>query len=240
MSDGDALLAAILAHPDEDVPRLAYADWLDEHGGAAARDRAEFVRAQVELARVPPEVAARWPQRVLELKAREKVLLTLNGMRWLDPLSARGGPLDGTDFHAQFRRGFVEVVWMPASRFAARAPALFALAPVRELRVTHTSLNDLSDLVWGEHFPRLNALDLSDRRLGDDVARVLTFRSTSAGLRTLRLSACGLTDGAAHDLAQAPFHWPLHELDVRHNTFTAYGVTALRDRFGADAVRVSG
>lgn len=30
MSDGDALLRAILAHPEEDTPRLVYADWLDE------------------------------------------------------------------------------------------------------------------------------------------------------------------------------------------------------------------
>lgn len=31
MTDGDALLAAILASPEDDLPRLVYADWLDEH-----------------------------------------------------------------------------------------------------------------------------------------------------------------------------------------------------------------
>jgi uncharacterized protein (TIGR02996 family) len=31
MSDEAALLRAVAAHPDEDTPRLAYADWLDEH-----------------------------------------------------------------------------------------------------------------------------------------------------------------------------------------------------------------
>jgi uncharacterized protein (TIGR02996 family) len=36
MTDADALLAAILAHPDEDTPRLAYADWLDETAGTVA------------------------------------------------------------------------------------------------------------------------------------------------------------------------------------------------------------
>jgi uncharacterized protein (TIGR02996 family) len=34
VTDGDALLAAILHDPHEDLPRLAYADWLDEHGGS--------------------------------------------------------------------------------------------------------------------------------------------------------------------------------------------------------------
>ena len=48
MSDADALLAAVLADPDADLPRLVYADWLEERGEA---ERAEFIRVQVELAR---------------------------------------------------------------------------------------------------------------------------------------------------------------------------------------------
>ncbi|MBY0456966.1 MAG: TIGR02996 domain-containing protein, partial [Gemmataceae bacterium] len=47
MTDERALLRAICADPDEDTPRLAYADFLDEHG---RHDRAAFVRGQVELA----------------------------------------------------------------------------------------------------------------------------------------------------------------------------------------------
>ena len=48
MSDETALLAAIRAAPDDDAPRLIYADWLDEHGQP---ERAEFIRVQCELAR---------------------------------------------------------------------------------------------------------------------------------------------------------------------------------------------
>jgi uncharacterized protein (TIGR02996 family) len=43
----EALLRAVAASPADDVPRLVAADWLDDHGQP---DRAEFVRAQVELA----------------------------------------------------------------------------------------------------------------------------------------------------------------------------------------------
>ncbi len=32
MSDGEALLKAILEQPDDDTPRLVYADWLQENG----------------------------------------------------------------------------------------------------------------------------------------------------------------------------------------------------------------
>jgi uncharacterized protein (TIGR02996 family) len=61
MTDYDALLAAICAEPDEDTPRLALADWLEEEGQT---ERAAFIRAQIDLARTPPwepfAVAYRW------------------------------------------------------------------------------------------------------------------------------------------------------------------------------------
>ena len=43
MSDGAALVAAIEADPDADLPRLLWADWLDDHGRP---ERAELVRVQ--------------------------------------------------------------------------------------------------------------------------------------------------------------------------------------------------
>src|SRR5207249_899359 len=50
VNDHDALLRAICEHPDDDTPRLIFADFLEENGEA---DRAAFVRAQVEAARLP-------------------------------------------------------------------------------------------------------------------------------------------------------------------------------------------
>lgn len=43
-------LADIIDHPDDDVPRLIYADWLEEQGEEV---RAEFIRVQCELAKTP-------------------------------------------------------------------------------------------------------------------------------------------------------------------------------------------
>jgi uncharacterized protein (TIGR02996 family) len=48
VTDHAAFLAAIVAAPDDDLPRLVLADWLDEHGQPA---RAEFIRVQCEIAR---------------------------------------------------------------------------------------------------------------------------------------------------------------------------------------------
>jgi uncharacterized protein (TIGR02996 family) len=50
MTDGDLLLARVIADPACDAVRLVYADWLQENGQP---ERAEFVRVQVELARTP-------------------------------------------------------------------------------------------------------------------------------------------------------------------------------------------
>jgi len=65
VTDGDAIHAKILAEPDEDVHRLAYADWLDEQGDPA---RAEFIRVGCELARTPEtvEVVEDWPVEVVD------------------------------------------------------------------------------------------------------------------------------------------------------------------------------
>ena len=50
MIDEQVLLSTIIAAPDDDRRRLAYADWLEGHG---QRDRARLIRVQIELARLP-------------------------------------------------------------------------------------------------------------------------------------------------------------------------------------------
>jgi uncharacterized protein (TIGR02996 family) len=47
------LLATIWDEPHNDVPRLVYADWLEEHGGEEELARAELIRAQCELTHLP-------------------------------------------------------------------------------------------------------------------------------------------------------------------------------------------
>src|SRR5438067_11288298 len=70
MTDEEALWAAICDHPDEDTPRLAYADFLDERGREPDVARAEISRLQVERAGLDPA-----SPRAAELRAREIHLL---------------------------------------------------------------------------------------------------------------------------------------------------------------------
>ena len=51
MTEREAFIRAIIAEPDDDTPRLIYADYLDDHGEAA---HAEYIRVSCELARIGP------------------------------------------------------------------------------------------------------------------------------------------------------------------------------------------
>lgn len=82
MDDRRALMAAIAANADEDTPRLALADWLDEHGTAADRARAAFIRLEVEAAKHPLGSRKR-----TQLDAEADALHSANWEAWFAPLA---------------------------------------------------------------------------------------------------------------------------------------------------------
>src|SRR5438067_8376736 len=92
-----AFWKAICAEPDEDTPRLVFADWLDEQGDPASAARAEFIRAQIELARLDP-----WTERAVDLKIREQVLLRDHRDKWLAEI-----PEWANAEEVRFERGFL-------------------------------------------------------------------------------------------------------------------------------------
>jgi uncharacterized protein (TIGR02996 family) len=65
-SDELALLWSVCGSPDDDTPRLVYADWLEEH---ARPERAEFIRCQCWRARPrgSPEERTGWLRRSIAL-----------------------------------------------------------------------------------------------------------------------------------------------------------------------------
>jgi uncharacterized protein (TIGR02996 family) len=229
------LLPAVLAAPDDDLPRLVYADALEEAGDAA---RAEFIRVQIELAREPGRI---------DLKAREAALLAIHGEEWLAPLRQKGEALESRSTHGQFRRGFIEIVWMPAIGFVKRAGILFERTPVRELRVLDSVSRyfenrripvEYYNLLLCPEIRRLRILDLSDREIGDEGVQLLLSRPLT-GLKQIRLRACNLTDlGVSHFLSLLSHsHISLDELDISLNEISLEIVNELRDKFGAIVVR---
>jgi uncharacterized protein (TIGR02996 family) len=99
-------LSAIIADPDNDTPRLVYADRLEKQGDP----RGEFIRVQCELARSPKQ-----KKRRAKLEAQETGLLNAYGQQWRDALLPPNlpTPKDRTwDYirSVRFQRGFVEAI----------------------------------------------------------------------------------------------------------------------------------
>lgn len=99
MTERDALLAAIRANPDEDTPRLAFADWLDENEpdarprgkksrALAPSSWAGLIRAECELARLDDDGSA---SAAMYRFFSQKDEQSIAGVRWdrVDPDVAR-------------------------------------------------------------------------------------------------------------------------------------------------------
>src|SRR5690349_5167993 len=117
MSQDEAWLRAIAEAPADDAPRLAYADWLEERGDA---ERAEFIRVQCALARLPEDNPAR-----PKLQRREKALLKKHGKAWRDEC-----PGWARDQNAEWDRGFLVEFDCTAGDWLKRAATLVRRFPV--------------------------------------------------------------------------------------------------------------
>jgi uncharacterized protein (TIGR02996 family) len=121
MTSDEGFLQAILAAPDDDMVRLVYADWLEEHGDPA---RAEFIRVQIELARIEEDD----PRRPY-LHYRERSLERDYHAQWRAQADC---PEAGV---VRFVRGFVEEITLPAASFLNHAESMFARIPLRGVRL---------------------------------------------------------------------------------------------------------
>ncbi len=176
----DALYAAILAHPDEDTPRLVFADYLDEQGD---HHRAEFIRLQCRLA-----LMNEWDDGYTAADVRCRRLIAEHP-EWLDPLRQLNADLLnqpgaflthwGRGSHSGFRRGFSSVVSALPEWFAQSGHELFARFPIesagfhldyelaRAALADGSHLNPLRELsisLWGQEREGLEAL-VSARRM---------------------------------------------------------------------------
>jgi uncharacterized protein (TIGR02996 family) len=120
MVNQEDLLRAIINSPDEDAPRLVYADCLDEQGDS---DRAAFIRTQITRASLPED-----HPRQSELEAREWRLLSRCGAGWLNlpPRSVIRG---------EYRKGFFEVLGTSGSRWLEHREHFLQQFPLRVLRL---------------------------------------------------------------------------------------------------------
>jgi uncharacterized protein (TIGR02996 family) len=209
MTPEDAFLQDIREHPDDDTPRLVYADWLEEHGDRTRAARAEFIRVQIALAGLDPD-----DERRPTLEARERQLRKKHERQWL-------GPLRQHLYDWQFRRGFLYHI-------AISAPALWnERAAVEEVVLVQSlHLRDVHDrrvmalLAEWPFLSQLHALDLSDNLFAAGVTAALVRSPHLSSLQTLCLNNNFLGVSEIHLLAELPELGGLTALELRHNNLT--------------------
>lgn len=123
-TDLDLLLKAVLAHPEEDTPRLMYADALEERGEEGDAGRAEFIRVQCAGRRYP--LRKHHVDRWFAVFPWDYVIRRGSYIRYCGP----------APHSVSIRRGFVERVTCPAADWLAHADTLLAAHPVTTVRLT--------------------------------------------------------------------------------------------------------
>lgn len=186
--DEAALLRAILEDPESDSARLTYADMLNQSRRPDDQTRGEFIRLQINLARVT-HTDTRWPAMV----GRERELLTQYRSVWEKPLRQLFTP--GASSPVQwlksrlfrlggswgFRRGFVEHILAPAPRFLEEDAALFAVSPIRRVVLTRAS-SHVRALLADPRLDKLASLHLiADMELDDELT-VIGSAARAVGL----------------------------------------------------------
>jgi uncharacterized protein (TIGR02996 family) len=109
MTEREALLAAVLANPKDDVVRLVYADWLEENGEPA---HAMFIRAEIEIAKT----GHRWCGVCNLCRTKRNLSWSNYGQEYQNPYT---------------RRGFIDEMYCAVSTWMTFGPIIVKEHPVR-------------------------------------------------------------------------------------------------------------
>jgi uncharacterized protein (TIGR02996 family) len=197
MTDREMLMRAIQENPDEDTPRLAYADLLEEQGNEERNqyflDWAELIRVQIEFARVERH-SVRW----FELARQQARLFTKRKKDWSPAWGSRLG-------FAAYRRGFCEChQFTPGTTMLNKSfDQAVARNPLRGVRfhaLQEAGKPAVSAIARHPGLARVEMLDLfrSRQTLARKFLSVVTPRMPK--LWALGLSSFALTATAASEL----------------------------------------
>lgn len=233
MTLDESFLLAIREEPDDDTPRLVYADWLMEQEELWRAERGEFIRLQCELVRMPENHPGRE-----EKQQRERALLQRNWEAWIGPFRRllRSGSQDGwirgnfkIEAVSKFRRGFVEALSLHARTFLDVAEDLIRLTPLRRLELLRAGslaehlascrvLDGIQRLWFGDYF--VDPLDSNG-------VRALVESPFLRRLSFLSLLRNNVADAGATYLAHSRNLPELRRLELAHNGISTEGLRAL-------------
>jgi uncharacterized protein (TIGR02996 family) len=226
MNEREALLRTIFENPDDDAPRLVYADWLEENKDPL---QADFIRVQIGLATMRPG-----DPREQVLRPRERDLWrTVQRWRFLPRQWLALSLLE-------YWRGFRAVWCGAAGDFLADAPLLWQDGPPPRGYLYFHFARDAAQAPKLALCPALTCLRsvaVEGESLDDRVARELLSSAHLSKLQSLSLSGQGLTDQIAPFLAACPFAQSVMRLAIRSSSLTDHGWEVLERAFGDRVIR---
>lgn len=226
MSTEAALLAAIAADPDDDTPRLVYADFLDEKGGELDIARAAFIRAQIELTKPAQKGDSK---RRRELLSTAKKLHKQYGKVWIDPVFDALGTKKEKFWrevgYDEWDRGFRDWLYFDSpAAFRDQVAAVRALTPITTVSLKKFSDADVSKLLEMEELRTLRRLTLfgngrrpTDMSIGDDTLAALAACPNLARLEHLDLTQNRVTTAGVRAVAHSPVLTRLTKLNLYGN-----------------------
>ena len=188
--DADALYRAIVRHPDDDTPRLVYADWLQENGRG---EEGEFLRVQCRLAAIEPD-DPEYPE-LLDREAELRLWLVAHvpGPRPTFPggLAVEGGSHWWGKTYRGFPRylefdGYQKYGVKPMRALAASLARAFDSLPTRWLVVRDVTVAQLGALLKQAVLARLAQLTVVLSANGGEADEVARLLAGSRHLRNLR------------------------------------------------------
>jgi uncharacterized protein (TIGR02996 family) len=217
--DADALLRAIVRHPDDDTPRLVYADWLQENGRT---EEGEFLRVQCRLAAAEPD-DPEYPELLDHEEELRRWLGThVPGPRPTFPagLSVEGGAHWWWRTYRGFPRflefdGYQKYGVKAMRALASSLERAFESLPTRWLVVRDITLAQLAALLKQPALAKLAQLTVVLTASADEANEAARLLAGCRHLRNLRglALALGFGDAGCEALAAAPWgrlewFWP--------------------------------
>lgn len=201
MSEQDAFLKEIVAHPADREVRLVFADWLEEQGDP----RGELIRLQIQLEGMTPD-----DRGYATIRKRERALFRQHMLFGQLPARVSGW---------EFRAGFIERIELTLTAFLKHGREIFERNPVQHATLKAKSAK-LEKIAQMPELSKLRSIELRGNQLGNAGLRTLLDSPHLTNLRSLTVYSNQLTDEAIAHLARLPVLSGLTELRIAWNTLS--------------------
>ncbi|MCS6866375.1 MAG: TIGR02996 domain-containing protein [Gemmataceae bacterium] len=207
-----SLYRAICSHPDEDMPRWAFADLLEETGNARDQLRAQFIRTQLAVA-TQPLYSAEW------VRARRLYPDIATGWLLADTLP-KPLPSGFSWRYFEFRRGFPWAVGVDSLQpLRDSGLAIFDLAPIQALQLHQPLDGHLGLLAEWPGLERLHGLGVAGGWYCPRTVAQLITAPGACHIHELRIHEDGFSPSGLQTLAESAFFGQLTRLEMYHSRY---------------------